>query len=1327
MPPVFPDPNAAAPPDPMLRGPVRPELLTDGLLHELFAETALRWPDRPAVQCGDTVLTYGDVRRAAAQFARHLRRLGIGRGDAVVLRLPRSSDMLVVMLGILEAGACYVPVDPDSPADRVAFVALDCRAKLVVTSSELVPADGPEPPCRRLELDREWPRIATGPDHPVPPAEAGLTPDDRAYIIYTSGSTGRPKGVTIPHRAIRHFVVADASVLGVTEKDVVAQSASLAFDLSLEEIWLAFAAGAKLLVVTREMLQTGGELCHLLAQAGVTVWSTVPTLLAMQEADLPGLRLLILGGETLPAGLARRWLRPGRRLINSYGPTETTVAATWCEVAPGGPVTIGRPLPNYSACVVDEQLQPVPPGGDGELCLGGPGVAPGYLNRPELTAEKFMANPFAGPGATDPVLYRTGDRVRVNPRGELEFLGRIDTQVKIRGHRVELAEIEAVLIGTGGLRHAVVTLAGGADGRPAVLAAYLLPTEDTVPDVTELKEACRLRLPAYMVPAVFQMVKVLPMLPSGKVDRKNLPPLTAQPADRGPVAAPTTPSERALHQGWTSLFAPAQVSIDDDFFLDLGGHSLRAAEMVSHLRRAAGFRHASMRDVYAHPTIRRLAAHLTATAPRAARQAEKFHPADPGRYALCTVAQGFSLLVIFGIYSLELLVPYLTYVWLVSDGRSRSAALAWAAVLFLAMIPALLALAVAIKWLVLGRTRPGIYPLWGQYYFRWWFVQRLLGLVPTDYLAGTPLLGLYLRLLGARIGRGVYLGDDAFDVPDLVEIGDGSSIGYASLLSCARVEKGWLKLGVIRIGAGCYVGNSAVIAAGAELHDRAFLDELSMLPAGQAIPAGEIWAGSPARRVGRTPPAPPVPPAAAGVGAGLVYAALIFIFPLFALLPIVPGLVLMTEISRDTTAYWLWFSPLLAAVFIVTVCLEIAALKWLVLGRVRAGVWPVHGRQYIRRWFVDKLMEMSLDVVNPLYATLYINPWYRLLGVQLGARAELSTAAAICHDLLTLEDESFVADAVLLGVPRVHDGLIELAPTRVGRRAFVGNSALVPAGSVIGANVLIGCLSVPPPDAADAARSGTSWFGTPAILLPRRQQTRAFDESTTFRPPARLVRQRLALEAVRVLLPLTLLIIINSLLVLFVLNFGENHDLWGVVWRFPFLYLALALVAGILVAALKWLVVDAYRPVEHPLWSPFVWRSELVTTAYENVAVPLLCEHLQGTPFLAWYLRLLGTKVGERVYFDTTDLTEFDTVTIGDDAALNGDCGLQTHLFEDRVMKISTVTIGPRCTVGAAAVTLYDSRMEADSTLENLSMLMKGETLPAGTVWQGSPAQRTDS
>jgi non-ribosomal peptide synthetase-like protein len=354
---------------------------------------------------------------------------------------------------------------------------------------------------------------------------------------------------------------------------------------------------------------------------------------------------------------------------------------------------------------------------------------------------------------------------------------------------------------------------------------------------------------------------------------------------------------------------------------------------------------------------------------------------------------------------------------------------------------------------------------------------------------------------------------------------------------------------------------------------------------------------------------------------------------------------------------------------------------------------------------------------------MYLLPWYRLLGAKLGWRVEIATPSSLIPDLVTIGSESFIADGVVMGVPRVERGRMYLRSTHVGKRSFIGNSALLPAGVTIGDDTLIGCMSIPPRDITQAAKPDTAWFGSPGILLPQRQIVQGFSIESTYKPPLSLLLQRMVFDAVRVLFPLTCIVALSSLLINEMLLLNVNYDEWLVILILPFLYLGFGLATVLIAIAAKWLIVGRYKPTECPLWSRFVFRSELVTCIHETLAVPFMVDMLRGTPFINWYFRLMGCKIGRQVYIDTTDITEFDTILIGNDAALNADCGLQTHLFEDRVMKISTVTIGDRCSVGTGAIVLYDTIMSPDSSLGNLSMLMKGESLPAASSWVGSPAQ----
>ncbi len=1327
--------------------PFDPTLARRERLHELFEATADLYPGEIALMCGEERMTYGELEQKANQLARHLRRLGAGRGECVAFLLPRSEDVYVALLAVLKAGAAYVPLDPDYPADRIGFILADCGAGVVVTTVGLAEkCAGFAGVIVGLEACQR--EISAEPDTRLGTGES-WEPDDLCYVIYTSGTTGRPKGVQIEHRSACNLVRAEGRLFQVRPADRVYQGFSIAFDASVEEVWLAFHAGAALVVGTREMVQAGPALSRLLTEAGVTVFSCVPTLLAMMSEEVPGMRLLILGGEACPADLVTRWARPGRRMVNTYGPTEGTVIATSGDCDPQKPVTIGRPVPNYSAYILDERMEPVAVGVAGELHLGGVGIARGYVGRPELTAEKFVRNPFVAAGDVYGRLYKTGDLARWRPDGEIEFLGRADGQVKLRGFRVELAEIESVLLQDPGVQAAAVTVREEVAGIQQLIG-YIVPRAGGEVNEGRVKAALRERLPAYMVPGLIEVLAALPTLPSGKVDRKALP--VPRPRATTPAAehdGPRSAVERKIAAVWETLFTPARVSLHEHFFLELGGHSLLAARMVSELRKDPELQGVSMLDVYEHPTVAALATKLEADArgrdaragtgadaggdagngaPQGGQTRPAFRQVTTGQHARCGLMQFLSLYFVLGFFSVQWLAPFLTYTWMVEDEYERWEAVLGAVVFVVALFPLMLAASIVIKWLVIGRYRAGSYPLWGSYYFRFWFVNSIQSAIPVDYLAGTPLLNIYLRLMGAKIGRYVHIATDGFAIYDLLTLGDRTSIGIDASLTGYHVSDGMLHIGAVTVGKDGFVGTRAVLRGNTRLGDGAALEELSLLPAGGVIPAGERWSGSPSRRVGTVTAAGVEEFAPVSAGRRwlftLLHALGVVLFPACVLAAIFPGIILMNHLNYLDDYYtYLVLSPLVGMSFVVFLCLEIAAFKWLLLGRVKPGRYPVFSSFYLRKWFVDQLLDLSLDFLGPLYATVYLPPWYRLLGAKLGRNTEISTASFISPDLLAIGDDSFVADAVSLGAARIERGWITVAGTRIGKRTFVGNSALLPPGTTLGDDVLIGCLSAPPANPADALRTGSAWLGSPALFLPQRQVSTGFALDTTFKPGRKLRFQRATIEFFRVILPPTGYITLTSLLFSWIVLLQEDFYLHEMLLLFPFLYAGAGALSAGFVVVMKWLLVGRYRPCEKPLWNTFVWRNELVNALQEHLANNFIIGVLEGTPFICWFFRLMGAKIGRRVYLETTDMTEFDLVRIGDDATVNADCTLQTHLFEDRVMKMSTIKLGAKCCVGGNSLVLYDTRMEDGAVLDGLSLLMKGESLPAGTRWQGIPAR----
>ncbi|MFI9722093.1 Pls/PosA family non-ribosomal peptide synthetase [Streptomyces sp. NPDC052396] len=1312
-------------------------------LVEFFERSCDRHPDATAVICGDQRLGYRELERWANRLAHLLRERGAGEGARAGILLERGAAGYAALLGVGKAGAAYVPLDVSFPAERLAFIARDAELRCLVTESALRERTR-EMPCPVLELDREEEHLARRPEH-----RPGVRVDASSlcYIVYTSGTTGRPKGVAVSQANIVNFLRVAGPVYRVGREDRVYQGLSLAFDFSVEEIWPAWMAGATLVAGTEEGRRAGSGLAELLAGQGVTVLCCVPTLLATLDAELPALRTLLVSGEPCPAELVRRWARPGRRILNAYGPTEATVTATCAELAPHRPVTIGTPLPGYRVYLLDDGLRRVTEGTSGEICIGGPGVALGYVNRPSLTAERFIPNPVARDRAEVPRVYRTGDRGRFTVTGELEYLGRVDTQVKLRGYRIELAEIEAVLREDEAVADAVVTPLVR-DGVPQALAGYLtLNARQRTVDQQELRRRLharlRGRLPAYMIPSHLEVLPAFPLLAADKVDRAALPAPTSPPLGRDsrPRAAPATGLELRLAGLWREVLDGAELSVEDDFFCDLGGHSMTAARLISRLRAEPGLREVAMGDLYAHPTVRGLAALVEARAGTADDTAGRPAP-EPRRHSgarvlACGLAQLAALylwLLPLGLAGVVLLYRLAAAWHLPVRPPAEGGVLAWLTQLpwpalagleagWLAVI--LLVLPLPAGRLLMAGVRPGSYPLWGVTYLRFWLLGKVLLLSPLGLLAGSPLLPPCLRLLGARIGPACHLSALVYP-PSLAEIGAGSSVGYGARIQPYAVEGGRLRLGTVRIGSGCFVGTNSVLLPGAVLRDGASVGEQSLVPQDRVIPAGEHWAGSPAARQDGRPPL--LDHLAAGPDEGrwplpvlLGYAAGAL---LFLLIPLTVATGVTALVTWTAWRHGFAWGTLAAAVAgplaVAAVCALVLAVKRAVLPAAPAGVHRERSGFGVRKWISDGLLTLSLVLTHALYSTLYLVPFLRALGARTGRWSEVATVSFVDPDMLIVGEQSFLADISVMGPAVFHRGRIALAPAEAGRRSFVGNGALVPGGGRLGPGSLLGVHSVAP---AGPLPPETTWLGSPAIFLPRREESRRFPARLTYDPGPGLIAARLAIEYFRVTLPATVAALCTLGTLYGCVQLADHFTPLALFLLGPALLLASGAACALVAVVLKWLVIGRYRPRVEPLWSVWVRRTELITGLYENLVVPALLNLLTGTPWIAWPLRLFGARIGRRVWLATTFLTEFDLVEVGDDAAVGEVTSLQTHLFEDRVMKMSRVRVAAGASVGSRGVVLYDARVGAGASLDALSLVMKGEALPPGTRWQGIPAR----
>jgi amino acid adenylation domain-containing protein len=571
----------------------------DKCLHQLFEAQAEKTPESLAAIFRGEQLTYRDLNRRANQLAHCLQKLGIGPEVPVGIYLERSLEMVVGLLGVLKAGGAYIPLDPSSPRERLAFMLEDAQVPLLLAQQRLL-EQLPAHAARVLCLDADGEIIAReGTENPADE----MTTENLAYVIYTSGSTGKPKGVQVSHRAVSNLLNSMRLRPGLTEQDTVLAVTSLSFDIAALELFLPITIGARLVITTHDVAGSGTQLSEVLAGSGVTVLQATPaTWRLLVEAGWQGnshLKILC-GGEALAPELAAQLVTKGSSLWNLYGPTETTIWSAVSRVeSTEGRTAIGQPIDNTQFYILDSYLRPVPVGVAGELYIGGTGLARGYLNRPELTAEKFVPDPFTQePGAR---LYKTGDLVRYRPDGNVEFLSRLDHQVKIRGFRIEPGEIETTLGQHPAVRQSVVVAQEDPQGEKR-LVAYVVSRQEPNPDVAELRSYLMKNLPEYMLPSAFVFLAALPLTPNGKVDRRSLP--APDPLRHGRerlVTAPRTPLEHQLTKIWEKVLGARDIGVKDNFF-ELGGHSLLAVRLFARIERAFG-KHLALATLFRAPTI----------------------------------------------------------------------------------------------------------------------------------------------------------------------------------------------------------------------------------------------------------------------------------------------------------------------------------------------------------------------------------------------------------------------------------------------------------------------------------------------------------------------------------------------------------------------------------------------------------------------------------------------------------------------------------------------------------------------------------------------------
>ncbi len=1295
-------------------------------LVDILEATAEAHPDAPAIDDGTRVWTYretlAEVHRRAVVLADH----GVRRGDRVGVRATSGrADLYLAVLAVLRTGAAYVPVDRDDPDERAELVFGEAGVVAVVGDDGAV-APGPG-------------RASSGPTTPQAPR-----PDDDAWIIFTSGSTGTPKGVAVTHRSAAAFVDAEARLFlqdaPLGPGDRVLAGLSVAFDASCEEMWLAWRHGACLVPADRALVRTGLDLGPWVAEQGITVISTVPTLAGLlPAADLARVRLLIFGGEAVPPELAARLCGDGREVWNTYGPTEATVVACAAPLDGVGEVRIGLPLDGWDLVVVDEAGKPVAEGATGELVIGGVGLGR-YLD-PAKDAEKYAPLDTVGWDRA----YRSGDLVVNDPAG-LVFVGRADDQVKVGGRRIELGEIDAALLGAPQVSAAAAAVREARAGNQ-VIVGYVVPTDPAAFDPAAVTAHLRTVLPAALVP-LLGVVDDIPTRTSGKVDRDALPwPLPGHgpgPVPDGDPAAQGadlgSPVATWLGGIWAGVLGVAPTDPDDDFF-DLGGGSLTAAQAVSAVRDR--YPAATVADLYAHPTLAELADHLVASygatdagtsTGTAAETAAKPVPRTPAGTHLYQQTALVLLRVLAGLrwatwaaLAVALARLALDAGWPAGDAVAQLLdglpPVSWAglAVAWLLLVsPGRLGVAALAARLLLRGVRPGTYPRGGSVHRRLWLAEQLVDALGGLTVAAAPFVSTYARALGARIGRGVDL-HTLPPVTGMLRVGDGAAVEPEVDLAGHWIEGDVLHVGTVTIGRGATVGARSVLLPGARV--RRGTDVAAGSAVVGATGRDEYWEGSPATRRRSTVkhPWPDERPARArgwlwayGVGGGLLA-----LHPLAAIT--VGVLVLLGGAGPDgatTPAAGLAAAaprlPLAAlAAFAAYAAITLVLVRLLSI-RMTPGFHPVRSRVGWQAWCTQRVMDSARTALFPLYSSVVTPVWLRLLGATVGRHVEASTVVGI-PTMIEASDGAFLADDTMVAPYQLGGGWLRVARAKVGRRAFLGNSGITAPGRSVPKNGLVAVLSAAP----HKARKGSSWIGSPPTRLPRAVGGAA-DEGLTYAPDTRLLWARGAVEVLR----LTAVVVAAALAAGVVVALLEAARAWGWVWAGVAGGLALllaGLVAALVTSGVKWLLVGRFRAGDHLLWSSFVWRNELADTFTEVVAAPWFANHVLGTGLLNVWLRTMGARIGRDVWCETYWLPESDLVTLGDGTAVGRGTVLQTHLFHDRVMSLDGVELDPGATVGPHSVVLPAARLGRRAIAGPASLVMRGEVLPAGSRWQGNP------
>jgi len=1334
-----------------LAGPRRE--LPDLRFHELFEQRVQAHPDAVAGVHGDQQWTYRELNARANRLARALLARGLRREAVVAVVTERNLDWMAAVIAIFKAGGVYLPIEPHFPSDRIATTLSRAECKLVLTEREstttLKPAIDSLSGMEMLFVD-----VAYNENHSDDDLGVEIGPDQLAYIYFTSGSTGEPKGAMCEHAGMLNHLYAKIEDLGIGEGEVVTEIAPQCFDISLWQLIAGLLVGGRTLIIPQEVILDLPRFVDTIVDSKVSVMQVVPSYLDVvlsyleeHPRELPDLKCVSVTGEALTMELAHRWFaaRPSIKLANAYGLTETSDDTNHevMDRAPDGDrMPLGPAVNNVHVYVVDPHLSPVPLGAPGEIVFSGVCVGRGYINDPERTRVAFVPDPIR----QGERLYRSGDFGCWRPDRKLQFLGRRDAQVKISGHRIEIGDIENALLRVPGVDQGSVVIAERADKGKRLVAFY---SSERQLEISILRDHLSLALPSYMVPSAFHWQESLPLTANGKIDRKKLTALAKELSaveEVGQYTAPTTPTEVLLCEVLAEIMGIKQVSVDSHLFFDLGADSLIITRFCAGLRSRANLPPVSIKEVYLNPTISNLAKFIESeptaeTEPESASASDKMvPPVGTLQYLLCGVLQLLSVFVY------ACLIAYFTvkgYDWITDasgfvDTYGRAFLVGGAELLGISLLP------IVAKWMLIGRWKTQQFRVWSLEYFRFWLVKTLVRLNPLVLFAGTPIYNFYLRALGAKIGREVLILSPQVPVcTDLLTIGDNTVISKDSYFSCYNAHNGQIQTGPVTIGKDAFVGEMTVLEIGSSLGDGAQLGHSSSLHPGQSVPRGEHRCGSPARQ--RTEANyREVPAASSSVLKKFVYCtfvllngliiAAIFFAATAGLIETIAERAHFDELD-ELVAHWHWvfyvdaiiISMVLFAGSILFGLLYVITIPRLLNRAIKPDkVYPLYGFHY----WVSRAIERTSNVnylVHLFGDSSYIVPYLRSIGYDLSndvVQTGSNFGGAVKHDnpfLVSIGRGTMVADGLSIASNDYSNTSFRASKVVIGADNFLGNQIVYPSQAKAGNNCLLASKVMVPVEGR--VWEGVGILGSPCFEIPRTvKRDRDLSQADVGEDLDRKlkIKNKHNLVTIGLFLVAEWALALILVLILFVAgSFFQDHGV---------LMFALALMLALFVRTGYRLLMERasmsfkrLQPKQCSIYDPDFWQHERY---WKLAALPNHLSGFDGTPLKSFIWRLLGVRVGKRVFDDGCYITERTMTTIGDGCTLNSGSVIQCHSQEDGGFKSDNSTIGAGCTIGVNSLVHYGVKMGDGAQLAAGAFLMKGEEVPPHTRWSGNPASQ---